>query len=74
MIALILWIKVLDQKTVHRNGGKNRLNVGESTSVIEFIFFNCSKLSLELVNNEFIGFVPIVVIENDWMTKMHSIR
>ena len=39
------------------------MNVGESTSVINFIGLASSKLSLELVNNKIISFVPIVVIE-----------
>ena len=54
--------------------GKNRLNVCESTNMIKLISLDSGKLSLELVNNKFISFVSIVVIENDWMTEVHSIR
>jgi hypothetical protein len=36
--------------------------------MIKFIGLDSSKLGLEFVNNKFIRFVSIVVIENDWMT------
>jgi hypothetical protein len=42
--------------------------------MIELVSFNCSKLSFEFVKDEFISFIPVTVIENNRMTKVHSIR
>jgi hypothetical protein len=42
--------------------------------MIELVSFNYSKLSFEFVKDEFISFIPVTVIENNRMTKVHSIR
>jgi hypothetical protein len=42
--------------------------------MIDFISLNSSKLGPEFIDNELIGFVPISVIENHRVAKVHSIR
>lgn len=51
---------------VDENGGKNRVDVGESTC------FDRYEFGLEFVQDEIIGFVSVLVIENERVTKMHS--
>ena len=50
------------------------MDVGESPSVVKFVGFNSSKFGPKFVNYKSISFVSVIVIENDWMTKMHSMR
>ena len=50
------------------------MDVGESPSVVKFVGFNSSKFGPKFVNYKSIIFVSVIVIENDWMTKMHSMR
>jgi hypothetical protein len=42
--------------------------------MIKLVSFNSGELSLKFVNDEFICFIPVIMVENDWMTQMHSIR
>jgi hypothetical protein len=78
MIALIFSTKVLEKRTyghvVNRNRGKNRFDISKSSRMVEFISLNSSKLGPEFINDEFIGFISISVIENHGMTKVHNIR
>ena len=49
------------------NGSKDRFNISEPTSMIEFVSLGSSKFSPEFIDDEIIGFVPIPVIENHRM-------
>jgi hypothetical protein len=42
--------------------------------MVELVSFNSGELSLELVNDKLICFIPVIVVENDGVTQMHSIR
>jgi hypothetical protein len=59
---------------VDRNRGKNRLDVGESASMVKLVGFDSGEFGAELVKNEIISFIPISVTEDHRMTKVLSIR
>jgi hypothetical protein len=42
--------------------------------MVKLIGLDSSKLSPEFINDKFISFIPIIMIENDWMTQVHGIR
>ena len=55
------------------NGSKDRFNISEPTSMIEFVSLGSSKFSPEFIDDEITGFLPIPVIENHRMAKVHGI-
>ena len=59
---------------VNRDGGKNRFDVSEPTSVIEFVGFDSRQLGSEFVDDKLISFISIIVVENNRMTKVQGIR
>jgi hypothetical protein len=59
---------------VDKNRGKDRLDVSESASVVQFVRPNSGKFGTKFVENEIISFVPVPVIENNGMTEVHAIR
>ena len=59
---------------VDTNRGKNRLDVGESASMVKLVGFNSGEFGTELVDNEVISFIPISVTKDHGVAKVHSIR
>jgi hypothetical protein len=56
---------------VNRNGGKDRFDVGDPASMIKLIGFDSSELGSKLVNDESISLIPIFVVEDHWVAKVH---
>jgi predicted nucleotide-binding protein (sugar kinase/HSP70/actin superfamily) len=42
--------------------------------MVKFVSFDCGEFSLKFVKDELICFVPVIMIKNDGVTQMHSIR
>lgn len=59
---------------VDRNGSKNRVDIGEPTSMVQFISLEIVQLGFELIDNERVGIISVSMIENERVTKMNGMR
>jgi len=48
---------------INMNGRENRLNIGESTSMVKFVGLNSGKFCMKFILDKSISFVPIFMVK-----------